>query len=236
MARRATATSDNIANANFLLTTIATPLTFATRFKLDSAGVGTRRALWRDGNQTGSYIEGTNVINWFVNATFMPTSVTTTTGVWYHFAATGTMNVTANWLLYVNGALDTTSSSAASIVTNNGLKFLGDNFSQSTMGTQEDMAWWNVQLTAPEIRALAFGARPGAIRPQNLWNWYPLDGYGAPARDLGIMKQNGVLSGTVFALSSPFITGAPIFPGVPAQSFMMPPPPPPFVLMPQILW
>ena len=70
-------------------------------------------------------------------------------------------------------------------------------------GWIEDIAVWNVLLTASEFSALAKGARPGTVRAKSLLAWWPLNGRESPEPDFSGSKFNGTLTGTSFAPGPP---------------------------------
>jgi hypothetical protein len=168
------------------------------------------------------------------------------TGVWAHIVATADSSATTVWKIYGNGSLQGTMVPQNTAASGNGIGFgddgVHDGIYRNASISLADCAWWNASLTPVEILELYSGLkRPFQIRPANLIGYWPLDGYGAPALDLGVQKINGVLTGTTFATGPPRITSAPILYSIPdpkavMAAIAMPTPPPPFTLMPQILW
>jgi hypothetical protein len=97
-------------------------------------------------------------------------------------------------------------------------------------GNLAHLAIWTCVLTQQEVWSLYIDKLPHQVRPLSLAGYWPLDGYGHPALDRSIYKQNGVLTGTGFATGPPRFSDAPILYPIPDPRAVMPavatPPPP----------
>jgi len=78
-------------------------------------------------------------------------------------------------------------------------------------GRLADIAFWNVQLTALEVAALARGMRPSRVRPLGLKQFLPIDGLVNPEPDLAGGAFNSTMSGT----PPPRALGPPVAPLTP---------------------
>jgi hypothetical protein len=175
-------------------------------------GAGTVRCLWRDNagaGATGAYIDSTNKLSAFLNSVQRDCSTAISTGVWYHFAFTGTIASSVAWLLYVNGVLDTTTASINTPIAGGATTNFGnDGSSQVLNGLLSDAAFWNIALSSGQIAALAAGTRPGVIAPGNLVGWWPLDGTTNPEQDLSGNGNTGTVTGTLPILGPPAVSRA----------------------------
>jgi hypothetical protein len=154
----------------------------------------------------------------------------------------GTYDGGSSQIIYINGVQDGSISSTGyggNVVGGWGIGRDFVNSANTFSGVIAEAAMWGAVLNAQEAYALGTGAlRPYQIRPQKLLGYWTLDGYGHPALDRGIIKNNGVLTGTTFAPGPPLLSAAPILTMPPSNQAMSPimfVPPPAFILMPQIV-
>jgi hypothetical protein len=194
-----------------------------------------------DESSTGKFVIGPKGAS---SAQWLDSFTRPSAGVWHQYVIIMDRVGPSN-TVYVDGQLQSLSNFAHSLspgtTYGNNTTYLMSRGGSTLFaaGQMADFAIWNGSLTQTEAIALAYGfARPNTIRPglpRALKTWLPLDGYGHPALDRSIYGNNGVLTGTSFAVGPPLVSAAPIFPGVPTGALATPPPPPVFVLMPQIV-
>jgi hypothetical protein len=192
--------------------------------------------LWAANNQNAILIKsnGNFAIYNFVGSANNADPVSTnvyTTGVWYHVCVAGTFAPTlSNTILYVNGvSIGTVSSNNQSaFLTPIGIGYDNANAGRVLSGSMADPAHWTAQLTLQEVKALAAGARPNAIRTPSLVGWWPFGGIQSPEPDLSGFAKNGTLTGTNPAFGPPIMQFTPRWP----QIF---PVGPTFTLMPQAI-
>lgn len=147
--------------------------------------------------------------NVFANSTFAASTFTPTVGTWCQLGFSCTTN-TNGISFFANGAAAGTNGSNQ-VVSGATAWWLGNDAGNRPSGNIHDFAFWNAILSPGEWVALGAGVRPGQIRRQSLVAWWPFDGYGHPALDRSGFANNGVLTGTAFAVSPPKISAAPIF-------------------------
>jgi hypothetical protein len=211
---------------------------YGTDFSADYCTVAERNRITVNQHQYTFYVRSTGKMAYYWcegGITLDPGTLTFSANTWNHVAAT--LDQINGFTSYINGAVDVTH--AASLLGSNANQafLIGNSSSGGTpfKGYIGHVAIWNVVLSKFEIGALALGARPNTVRPQALVFYWPLDGYGHPALDLGFTRNNGALTGTTLVPGPPFISAAPVFPGVPMPQSFMTVIPPSFVLMPQIV-
>jgi hypothetical protein len=145
-----------------------------------------------------------------------PGTATYTLNAWTHTAIT--YDSINNLLTYANGISDGTNNlgfgnlGQADSPLGAALGYDTTTPGRHLNGVMADFGYWNTALTVAEIRALANGARPGNIRPQNLLCWQPLDGLQSPEPDLSGKKNNGTLTGTTAAFGPPLMQFTPRWP------------------------
>ena len=103
------------------------------------------------------------------------------TGVWQHVAGRKNGNGASNISVHLNGVVNGTGSSVNPIPdTANNFRVGADMAGAIGFdGRIAEVALWNVALSDAEIAALATGANPLRVHPNNLAAYYPLWGVGA---------------------------------------------------------
>jgi hypothetical protein len=125
---------------------------------------------------------------------------------WVHFAFVQPAGASSTATAYINGVSAGTHAAGSSGADASNAVTTGDdppNTPRFLNARIADEAFWNLELTAGEIGALARGARPGNIRPTSLKLWWPLDGLQSPEPDLSGNKNNATLTGTTLAAGPP---------------------------------
>jgi hypothetical protein len=145
-----------------------------------------------------------------------PTHASTATifnSLWHHVVVT--QDISSNWIVYVDGALDisgTRSSTELGTTTLNqatiGAFRGGGSTAVAFSGSIAHVANWSRQLSAAEAATLAKGWLPSVFGPDHYW---PLGGRDSPEPDNGAaVAVNGVLSLTTRA-DGPVMTDTPTF-------------------------
>ncbi len=207
-ARSSSSTSDYVKNTTspVLTTGVGHPFTFSGWFNASALSssygailtvgqVSANLGIWAKSSGKMAYYIGT-LTNQFLD----PGSISVSTNTWYHVALSQTTSPSAT--AYVNGAVDGTISSPAAM-NSTGWWTLNDVGNENLVGATADIAIWNVDLTALEIKALAAGERPARIRPVNLLVWCPNSGLVSPEPDLSGNLANGALTGSPAAAFGP---------------------------------
>jgi hypothetical protein len=142
-------------------------------------------------------------------------------GSWHDFVVT--RNGSA-WVLYVDGAQDTTATNAASGETGATVQIgyssaLGN--SQTWPGSLSDFFQSNTAWSTSQVLGFHNGQRPPAIDPVGIaaGGYWPLDGLQSPEPDLSGNKHNGTLTGTASAFGPAVALQTPRRP----QYFYVPP-------------
>lgn len=156
--------------------------------------------------------------NGTTNNNVSATGLTNPQNAYFHYAATYNGLAAAavnNAFIYLSGQQVAVSSSHTGALTASGFDiWISGNPSYNgdfVGGSMADVALWSCALSPTEIAALASRQlRPHQIRWQSLQGFWPLDGYGAPAKDYGPHKINGKLSNVAQVLAAGPLNPAPI--------------------------
>jgi hypothetical protein len=126
-------------------------------------------------------------------------------GNWHSMAMTFSMTLNVSCTLVVDGVTDSSANSAG------GWSFGGQNvrhglnqdaFWTTFIGDMAEMTWWNVQLTADELKAYTSGLTPRLIRPSALVYYIPA------VRDVIDVKGSSLtLTNTTIGATHPRIVG-----------------------------
>jgi hypothetical protein len=181
MARRFRSASSDFIGAG--ITSPSAPLTLSVWFRtLNNTSNHMRFGLFDDAaSADGFYLSATtsNILQGVIVAAGSFTTFdalgSVGTGKWMHACAV--FETTTARTAYLDGAagtLNTTSKTPAAVDNLWMGKFRGGSTTFSDVELC-DAARWNVALTPDEVRQLARGKRPTAVRPGSLLNYYPLD-------------------------------------------------------------
>jgi hypothetical protein len=130
-----------------------------------------------------------------------------TDNTWHHYVSNASSTSNAGSVsLFKDGVADVSNpfslgAPGFGVATGNFSVNVGNN---SSAGLWADIVVYPYQLTLTEIKALAFGIRPGAIARQQLQLWWPLDGLQSPEPDLSGHANNGTLTATTLGRGPPF--------------------------------
>lgn len=184
----------------------AAPLTMACWF--NAAAIGS--TMLSLGNSAGgSDFEILLGASGAVNARCSPgaaaaTSTQATANVWYHAAGVFASSTSRTAYLNGGGAGSNSTSGTPSGLNQTGIGQLWINsHSNLFQGKIAEAAVWNAALAAAEIAALAAGALPRHVRPQNLVAYWPLFGLLSPEPDLSGNGQSLTVTGATAANHAP---------------------------------
>jgi hypothetical protein len=228
MARSFSSSGDKI---TYTLGTLSATTTFSLSVWLNPTNFANDYAIITViSTSTGIAIRNSGKIAVYFSSTIDPGTIALNAGVWNHVCVTSNVG-TGNYRLYVNGTLDTATTVGAVA---QGTWQIGGTLAgwgPMYVGSTADLAWFNTNLTAAEVTALAKGARPNTFR--SLLQWFPLGGMGSTTEpDLSGNANNGTVTGTSPAFGPPIMQFTPRWPQF---VFSAAPPPPVFILMPQIV-
>jgi hypothetical protein len=161
----------SIVHANTTGLTLTSPYTISFWFKPESTGnYSTFLEKRTNGGQNGYgfFIQGdtdkTRAINWDASTNNLLNGVTVlTAGTWYYITSvyTGT-----NLYIYINGVLDSSSSSTLTPTSNTSTFFLGGNYDANGFvdGLMDEVGIWNVALSSDQV-ALLYNSGTGCFYP-----------------------------------------------------------------------
>jgi hypothetical protein len=148
-------------------------------------------------------------LSYFIGGTELLSAALLATGAWIHVCVSKAGTGTNTTQMYVNGSLDAQGNMPNPADTTADFNIGADSYEGSYCDGQiQDVALWNVGLTAAEVAALAKGVSPQMVRRANLIAHYAMWGASSAGEiDLSGNGQNVAVVGAVGVGANPAPVG-----------------------------